>query len=455
MLRKLLHYFAFFSVALFYQVIIPSKLAAQAAHDSLPARVTLEDCINFAMVHQPALQQSLIDEDITKQDIRIALSGWLPQASADANAQHYLKLPVSLFPNLNNPGGPKQEITTGSRNTSAIQLSASQTIYRTDLLYAGKTARDMRKLSAQNTQAAKINLNVNVSRAFYDVLLSQQQLQVLDEDIVRLEKNYKDAFSQYQSGITEKTDYQRTIIALNNARAERKNTEETVKIKYAYLKQVMGAPLDKPLTITFDSAAVQKEIILDTLQNLAFENRIEYQSLQTSLNLQHARAGYYRWSFLPSLSAFGNYNIIYQNDQFSQLYNRDFPNSLVGLKLSLPIFEGGSRWHELRKANLQYNRLNFALTDLKSQLTTEYTQAIAAYKSNQEALRSAKENIDIAKNIFNTVKFQYDKGVVSYLEVIVSETDLRTAQLNYLNALFRVLSSTLDVKKALGNITLK
>ncbi|HEY4784679.1 MAG TPA: TolC family protein, partial [Bacteroidales bacterium] len=139
----------------------------------------------------------------------------------------------------------------------------------------------------------------------------------------------------------------------------------------------------------------------------------------------------------------------------SQLYNKNFPNSLIGLKLSLPISEGSSRWHNLRKANLQYNRLNLDMTNLKSSISTEYERAMASYKSNLEALQTAKENIDLARNIFNTVKFQYDKGVVTYLEVIVSETDLRTAQLNYLNVLFRVLSSTLDVKKALGTISVK
>jgi outer membrane protein TolC len=36
--------------------------------------------------------------------------------------------------------------------------------------------------------------------------------------------------------------------------------------------------------------------------------------------------------------------------------------------------------------------------------------------------------------------------------VIVSETDLRTAELNYLDRLFQVLSSKLDLEKALGSI---
>jgi outer membrane protein TolC len=78
--------------------------------------------------------------------------------------------------------------------------------------------------------------------------------------------------------------------------------------------------------------------------------------------------------------------------------------------------------------------------------------ALSGYKSNLNELRIAKKNIAIAKDIFNTVKFQYDKGIKAYLEVIVSETDLRTAELNYLNILFQVLTSKMDLEKASGNI---
>lgn len=56
----------------------------------------------------------------------------------------------------------------------------------------------------------------------------------------------------------------------------------------------------------------------------------------------------------------------------------------------------------------------------------------------------ARENIGTAKSIFNTVKLQYNKGVQTYLQVLVSETDLRKAELNYLSTLFQVLSSKLD-----------
>jgi outer membrane protein len=55
--------------------------------------------------------------------------------------------------------------------------------------------------------------------------------------------------------------------------------------------------------------------------------------------------------------------------------------------------------------------------------------------------------------VYRTLDLQYRSGIKTYLDVIIAESDLRTTQLNYYNALFQLLQSKLDVEKALGNIT--
>ncbi len=183
-----------------------------------------------------------------------------------------------------------------------------------------------------------------------------------------------------------------------------------------------------------------------------FNKRIEYQLLQTNMKLQTSEIGYYRWAFLPTLSAFYNYYPQFENNQFSELYNQNHPSSVLGLKMTLPIFQGMKRLENLSKAKLQYQRLQLGMDYLKSEINSEYTQAFAGYTSNLNELRIAKNNIILAKDIYNIVKLQYNKGIKAYLEVIVSETDLRNAELNYLNVLFRVLTSKMDLEKALGDI---
>jgi outer membrane protein TolC len=145
---------------------------------------------------------------------------------------------------------------------------------------------------------------------------------------------------------------------------------------------------------------------------------------------------------------------MFQNSSFPDLYNANYPTSLIGLKLTIPLFQGTSRLQNLSKAKLQFKRLELGAGYLKSEINSEYVQALSGYVSNLNELKVAKNNINVAKEIFNTVKYQYDKGIKAYLEVIVSETDLRTAELNYLNILFQVLTSKMDLEKALGDIKL-
>jgi Outer membrane protein len=433
-------------------LVISNFLPGQTAGDTLPSRITLSQCITYALANQSLIKQSLIDEEIKKRDIRIALSGWYPQLEFDADVQHYLVVPMAHYPDLSDPSAPGVSLPSTAANVSGGFFSANQTLYSSNLFFAARTSRELRNQASENTENSKINTYVDVTKAFFDVLLTEEQLNVLNEDILRLQRNYKDAYNLYQNGLTDKIDYQRTEISLSNAQAQRKTTQEALKAKYSVLKHLMGVAPEKQLTVLYDSSKYENEILYDTTKILDYNNRIEYKLLQTTLNLQNSSISYYKWSFLPTLSAFYDYNAQYGNDQFSDLYNKVNPSSLIGLKLTLPLFQGMNRQENLSKAKLQYQRFQLGMDYLKSEINSEYTQALSGYISNLNELKIAKNNINIAKDIFNTVKLQYDKGIKAYLEVIVSETDLRTAELNYLNILFQVLSSKMDLEKASGDI---
>jgi outer membrane protein len=446
-----------FSTVMFMQnaCILPfqNRLFAQSPSDIITGSADLNACLVYAMNHQPLVQQLKINEEISKRDVGIAISDWLPQIDISGSFQKYIKQPVSFFPDLSNPEGPKREITTGVKNTSAIQLNANQTIFNSDVFIAGTSAKNYKLRSRQTTQQSRIQLVARVSKAYYDVLLSNAQMDFLHEDFARQEKSLKDARSQYDAGVSDKIDYQRASIALNNIKAEMYGTGEEIKAKYAYLKELMGYPYDQPLKVSYDSVRMMKDAWLDTLNGINYHNRIEYQLLLTGLRLSKSNADYYKLSFLPELSAYANYNLVYQSDALVDLYRQDFPNSSVGLRFSFPIFQGTKRVQQLKRANLQYREMALDTLNMKNRMNTEYEQSMASYKSNLKAYEAALENARIASEVYNTVRLQYNQGIKTYLEVIVSETDLRTSRINQLNALYRLLSSKIDVETALGTIS--
>lgn len=429
--------------------LVSGGAVAQKTTDSLARQAYLTDCIQYALSHQPVIRQSVIDQEIAERTVRSSLAAWYPQIAAGYNLQHYLKLPVTLIPNAN---GERIPTALGAQNTSTASLSLSQSVFSRDLLLASQTADAYRLQAAQTTVNNKIDVVVNVSKAFYDLILTQRQVDILSEDITRLQRSLQDATNQYKGGIVDRTDPQRAQISLNNSRAQQKQYRDLVSSKYQVLKQLMGYPPNAQLTVTYDTLQLAREVDQDTLLLVNPQNRIEYQLLQTQGRLLTANVRYNRWAYLPTVSAFGNYNLLYQNNAFSQLYTQNFPNSLIGLSLSLPIFQGGRRIPQLKIAELQVQRLNWDLAALTSSVDAEYAQALATYKGNLANYLALRENQQLAEDVYRIINLQYRSGIKTYLDVTIAEADLRTARLNVFNALYQTLVSKLDVQRALGAI---
>ncbi len=417
---------------------------AQKPQDTVLQQVDLVTCVQYALKHYPLLQQALLDEKITEHQIKSRLADWYPQLNLNGGYQYNFQLPTGYFNN--------SYVPSGTRNTSLLGLGLSQNIFNRDVLLASRTAKDVRAESRQITAADKIDVAVAASKAFYDVILTRKQIDVLNEDIVRLERSFKDAYNQYQGGLVDKTDYKRATIALNNSKAEKKRDEELLKARYILLKQQMGYTGTNEIALVYDSVQMESGIYMDTAVTVNFDNRIEYHTLLTQKRLQQANLQYNKWSYYPNLSANGAYNLNFLNNSFSGLYDRSFPNSYASLTLSFPIFQGTKRIQNIRIAELQVQRVDWDIVSLKNEISSQFAQALAVYKGNLNDYYVLKDNLDLAREVFNTIELQYRSGIKTYLDLITAQTDLRTAQSNYSNALYQVLTSKLDVQKALGTI---
>ncbi len=412
------------------------------------SNASLQEVINYALFNRPGVRQSLIDEEIGERDIKSALAGWFPQINGDANYNYNLKQQKSIL----NMNGEESLLTLGTRHTSAFTLQADQKFLDAGLIQASKASKFYRLQYKQSTENTKITTVVDVSKAYFDILTSKEQLNIINENIVRLEKQLKDSRAQFDVGLVDKTDYQRAQISLSNSKADKKRAEELLKYKYAYLKQVIGYNNNKDLSLNFDAMHMENEIMIDTNQARNYENRVEYRLLQTQKQLQHLNTAYNKWAYLPTIGGFINYNWNYQNNNFQDLYNTNYPSSVFGLTLHIPIFQGTKRIQEIRKSELQEKRIDMDLENTRNQINTQYEQAMATYKANLNDWKTNFANVELSKQVYNIIKQQYDEGIKTYLDLMTAETDLRTTQLNYLNSLYSLLSSKLDVQQALGTI---
>jgi outer membrane protein TolC len=431
--------------------VIPYHGLAQQSNNDIDS-LSLSQCIGYALEHQPSIKQSEININIAKATNAINLSGWMPQVNATGSLNHYLSQPTSFFSNASTGGVPVAQ-KSGVINTAIPVLGVTQTIFNPSLLYAAKAAPLYEKLATQANDSSKINIVANVSKSFYGLVVTLLQINVLKEDTTRLTVNYNDAYHQYVGGIVDETDYEQASITLNNSKAQLQQALQSINTQYAVLKQTMGYPPDKQFNIMFDTLEMQQDVAFDTTQTLRYEDRIEFKELQTSKGLQHQLTNYYKTSFIPTVSAYYNYDYEFQNNNFSDLFNHAYPYSSIGIQFSVPIFTGFARLKNVHKSKLQEEYLDWGEVNLKSQINTEYTTALSNYKSNLYSANALKENTGLAKRVYRVVMLQYKQGIIPYLNVITAESNLITSQIGYLNALSQLLSSKVDLQKSMGIIS--
>jgi outer membrane protein TolC len=417
--------------------------------DTTKGTLTLDSCVAYALKHEPLINMALVNVAIVDATNRIATSGWLPQVNATGTFTHYNTLPTTFFTNNGNITTQK----SGVINTATPAVGVTQTIFNPSLLYAVKAAPLYTKQAQQITDSTKIEIIAAVSKTFYSLLNTLEQINVLKEDTARLAKNVSDTYHQYISGVNDKTNYDEAVISLNNSLFSLRQAKESVRPQYAQLKQVMGYPPTQQFNVLYDSLQMQNDIVFDTTLLLDMTKRPEYQYLQTTKQLQLQTINYYRHAWLPTLGAFFNYEDEFQNNTFGKMFSQGYPFSYEGLTLSVPIFTGFSRVQNVRKARLEFDLLDWSEVQLKSQIWTDYTSAMANYKSNLYNLGISNENSALAKETYDIVQLQYLQGVVPYLNVITAETNLITAELTYETSLFQVLYSKIDLEKAMGIIT--
>lgn len=426
-----------------YGLFIAMPLAAQNQQsDSLLNKATLEQVVQYALKHQPALQQAQLDRKITDKTIQGRLADWYPQMNFVYNYQRNIIIQQSVIDG--------RVIKFGVGNTSAMQLNATQSLFNRDVVLASSTASNVRTQAAYNESRSRLDVVTNVTKAFYDLLATIQQIRIGEEDIVRLKRSLKDATSRYNSGIADKTDPKRAQILLSNADATLKSNKEALDYKQQFLKAQIGYPVSNELTISYDTLQMENEIDLDTTEVLDYNSNVDYRITYLTRELQNANVKYAKWSFVPSANLFGSYIYNFQNNEISALYNTKYPYFYVGGTLSFPIFQGNKRNYNIQQQKFSLERADWELSRIKNNLNTEYSRSLAAYKSSLARYLALKDNVELAKEVYDVIQLQYASGVRAYLDVTVAETDLQQARINYFNALYTVLASKMDVLRAKG-----
>lgn len=428
-------------------------VSVKAQTPNSPASFSLKEAIDYAQNHQTSILNASIDEEIAKNTVKKTIGIGLPQVNGSVNFQDFLKVPTNLLPGefFGKPG-TQIPVRFGVQYQSSLGLELNQLLFDGSYLVGLQATKTFKELSNKNLKRSRIETTVAVTKAYYSVLVSNEQLSLLDANMARLKKSLNDTEALFKNGFVEKIDVDRLTVMNNNLETERGNVIRLLELNVNLLKFQMGMNIQFKLLLKDSIRSLQVEESIAVKDTSAFQNRIEYSLLETQKKLNELDLKRYKSLFLPSLSAFGSTSRSLQSNEFLNLTDRSFPTTVIGFRLSVPLISGGIKTYQVRNAKLEVLKTENNLVNLRNGINLEVEQAQTVYRNGLKSLENQKRNMELAQEVLRVTKIKYEQGVGSSIEVTTAETSLKESQNNYINALYDLLINKVNVDRALGKI---
>ncbi|MDD4994281.1 MAG: TolC family protein [Paludibacter sp.] len=434
-----------FVLAVALVCVLPTAMLK--AQDTLT--VSLSKALEIAMSESPTIKvanKEIERVDYSKKEKFAAL---FPNISAAGSYQRALKKQRVFFSIPGMPSNP-DGFEMGQDNTFNAGLTASLPIIYPTLWASLEMTETDAKLALESARSSKLSLVNQVTKAYYTILLTQDQYNVFKRSYQNTVENARIISNKFKQGTVSEFEWIRADVSVKNANSNLVSAESVVNMSKLQLKMLMGVDMFTGLKVDGKLDDFQKNMYGDVLMidttSLTKNTDLNQFDLKTK-QLDHALK-IQKASWWPTLAA--SFNYAYMSMANDGVDLRWFPTSTAALQLSIPIFQGGARVFKEKQLKIQQDQLKDQRDNLRRSLEMQaisyldnIKKAIEKIESNKDGLRQAEKAVSISKKM-------YEVGSSTYLDLSNAELAYIQAGLMYNQSIFDYLSAKSDLEKLLG-----
>lgn len=462
--------FFFVALMLFY-----SYSQSQTIH-----KLSLEDATSLALQNAEELKNLKLDVDIQAANNKEITGTTYPQIAASGQGSYYTNLPQIQFPSSNfsiyevlQDEGVKdgsgntistESATFGAQPVSFVAplnfqfgITVNQLLFQPDVFIAIKAREAVLQYNRDNLKVSEVNVREAVQKAYYNVLIAQEQMNVLIATAERLEKLTAEMNQMFQAGFSEKLDVDRLQVTVNNTQTAINQLENSINLSKAVFKNTIGIPINDEVELTEKLEVSDfKALLVTGMSSFAYENRSEIVLLNTAKKLQEFDVKRQESLNLPTVSAFYQFQRAGQRNPDFVIGDASpwfwYNTGLVGINVSQPIFNGFQRKYKIEQAQLKLIKVDNNLAQVKRVIDMEQNIAQNSLNNALLNLEVQERNTALAQEVFDASKKKYQAGIGSSLEVVQSDTELQRAQGAYFQALFDCHLAKIAYLKSFGKL---
>lgn len=414
---------------------------------------TLQQAMDYAVENSITQKNAKLDYRITDRRSFEVIAEGFPQINAEVNYQNNFRLPVSLVPMefLGGPEGEYMELKFGLPHNMNASVTATQLIFDFRYFVGVQANRALKKSAKSQLKQSEIEVRKNVEEAYYTALAAQETVDIMSGNLETITKTLEETQQLFESGFAEQLDVDRLKLSRSNLETQVQNMEKQAQLAKVVLKFQMGFPIDNEIILEEKLEDLFNHINqVETAYD--YQNRIEYQLLQTQFQLRDYDISQTRAGYFPSIYAFGSYSFDAQRDEFN-FFDSDEPwfrSGFAGIQVRVPIFDGFLRRSQVQQRQLDLMKINNQIQNFEEMVGMEVKNTRTELENAIRNFNLQQENLQLAERIYQTTVTKYQQGLGSSLEVSNAESDLTQTQANYIQSIFDAVIARSRLNHAMG-----
>jgi len=438
--------------------IASGGLLAQEAPPSGVIIITPDKAVEMAIENNLSLKQALTTNEAKRRSAKTPWNQLIPTVEIAGTLG---RLNIEPVPTIIPFPPPIGDVSLGSASPQWRLLGSLQvTLNLNAAIPAGlKQIIEEYEAGKISIEKAKLQLERDIRKAYYNLLLAKEQITLLQESFANAGRQVAIAQANYRGGLIPEVSLLQVQVARENMRPQIDEAENAYRMAMASFAMYLGLPYNA----TFELAPLPGNAEFITLEtqeliSKAATNKPDIEELRRSLSALKAQKTVLFYSlYTPTLSLGYNMDPTFQGDpwkdnwfksslwkQQSGMFRITLAWRLNGL---LPFSQEAQSYKAMEDA---VKAMELGMRQAIQGTEVEVYNIIMQLEKTRTTAEAQRLTVQLAERTYRLSQTAYQNGLKQFIEVQNDELALRQARLGVLQQNYTYLMGLLDLEYALG-----
>ena len=389
--------------------------------------------LSYVYTENPTLQAARSEFEAIREALPQAQAGWLPTISAETGVF------TSDVESSNFGAGD-------GATTKDVTVSVDQPIFRGGRTFAevGR-ACDVIKSGYAQLKYQEQEIFRTTVRAYASVVRDQELLALKEMNADSLREELRAAQEQLDLGFLTTTDVDQAHTRVTRAEADLMQAQTNLANSLLAFTEITGLDYDvilKPTVLQFDFPSSVKEA-----QAIALSYNPQMWIAQAEGNAADHSIDVVRRELYPQISAYASTNKQYDPQPGIV---KDTQTSILGLKATLTLYQGGATRSRIREAQKTKQQLDYQMRETERSVLKSVSSAWQDYETAKVLLEKRQVEIRAAQRALEGVRTEAQLGQRTVLDILNADRELLDAKEAQAKARYNEITARIALAESMG-----